>query len=483
MKILFTALILALGFAASAQNNLSGGCGTRTTQQEIDRIYDFVQHNPLAYAKNTAGVIDSIPLSVHIVGNDDGEGYYPLEDLFAYICQLNARYAAVNFHFYIKWPIQYINNTEYYIHDFSSGQAMMWRYNVPNTVNAYFVEDPAGNCGYYSPSADGLAVSKSCATANSNTLIHELGHYFSLPHTFYGWESGNTPSNPEAVRRSGTGANCNAAGDGFCDTYADYLSTRWSCPGPVGRRDQYGDPYHLDSSNYMCYALDGCTSNFSNQQIAAMQYNVHVTRSSFSGAVTPVARPLDSARIVYPVDTLYTNGKTATWRRIPGADYYYVRLAMQDLPFWILESAFSSDTSMNITIPLTEGTIYELSVIPVNAHDVCMKYSTRQAFAYTEKRRNLAVTSAGKEGAQLLAYPNPLNHGSDLQLNFQTLPPGVYTVTMTSVSGQMITEQRFNYSGSSNTYNLNTHNCPDGIYFIRWNGPGGQNAFRVRIGQ
>ena len=271
MRALFTIVLLVLGGQASAQNNNTGGCGTSTPQSEVDKIYDFVQHNPAAYSKTTAGTIDSIPLSIHIVGTDAGAGYYPLSNLFPVLCKLNNHFAPVNFHFYIKWPIDYINKTTYYQHDFWRGNTMMQQYNVGDAANVYFVQDPAGNCGYYTYGADAVAIGKNCAGPNSTTLTHELGHYFSLPHTFYGWENGNTPSNPEAVRRSGPGTNCNGAGDGFCDTDADYYSSRWGCPGPVNKTDNYGDYYHLDSSMFMSYSTDNCQSRFSNQQAAAMQ--------------------------------------------------------------------------------------------------------------------------------------------------------------------------------------------------------------------
>ena len=136
-----------------------------------------------------------------------------------------------------------------------------------------FVNDPAGACGYYSPFRDAIAIRKSCSAPNSTTLVHELGHFFSLPHTFNGWENGAVPTNPEKVTRTGPSANCSSTGDKFCDTEADYQGERWFCPYNDIKFDSNNDQYHPDSSIYMGYASDECMTRFSNMEIAAMQFN------------------------------------------------------------------------------------------------------------------------------------------------------------------------------------------------------------------
>lgn len=481
MKVLFTTLFVVLGYCTIAQINV-GGCGTLTPQSEVEKIYQFVQHNPAAYAKTAVGAVDSIPLSIHIVGNDAGGGYFQLSDLFPLICQLNVRYAPINFHFYIKWPIEYINSTEYYVHDFSSGESMMLQHNVGNSVNVYFVQDPAGNCGYYSYYGDAVAIGKKCAGNNSTTLTHELGHYFSLPHTFNGWENGNTPLNPEAVRRSGPGTNCNSAGDGFCDTYADYISTRWSCPGPVNKTDSYGDLYHVDSSMYMSYSADACQSRFSAQQIARMQYDLHSSRQSFPGAVNPKPAAMDSAQIIYPFDTLFANGKRATWHQIFRADYYYVRLAYPLAPGLLLQSTLTKDTFLDITYNFDDGDIFLLDVQPVNAHDVCLGHGAAKAFTYANKHANLGLNNMSVQSGGLKVYPNPAGVGQELRLSFFTLPAGSYTLSLRSVTGREALRSSYSWTGGNGEFRVNTAGLSDGIYFLRWVGEKGEGVVRVKVG-
>lgn len=128
------------------------------------------------------------------------------------------------------------------------GEDMMDENNVDDLLNVYFVSDPAGNCGYFSPSDNGVAVAKSCAMPGGTTIAHEFGHFFSLPHTFYGWEYG-IPDDED--QEWVNGANCNSAADGFCDTPPDYLDYRWNCPGPL-QTDPNGDTFSA-MEHFICH--------------------------------------------------------------------------------------------------------------------------------------------------------------------------------------------------------------------------------------
>jgi len=84
-------------------------------------------------------------------------------------------------------PGNYINSTTYYdLSGDAEGDAMSAANNVPNVLNIYFVNDPAGACGWARftsmlPS-DYVVIANSCGT-NTSTLAHEIGHYFDLYQT------------------------------------------------------------------------------------------------------------------------------------------------------------------------------------------------------------------------------------------------------------------------------------------------------------
>lgn len=469
MKKIITTSFLAcaslLGFAqGSSISEL--GCGTVTSQEELKEIYEFVKQ-PMVAQKTTA--VDTIPLTIHIVGDDNGKGYYKLDNLFKVICQLNSHYAPVNFYFSIKWPIHYINNTSYYQHDYNTGYAMMNSNNVSGTVNVYFVQDPAGNCGYYAPAGNAVAIGKSCANTNSTTLVHELGHYFGLPHTFSGWEGLTTatpPSNPEKVTR-GVSANCGSAGDGFCDTDADYISNRWNCPYSGTYTDVNGDVYHPDGSLYMSYSNDACMNHFSPQQIARMQNRLNTSYRSLLNTPTTAYTSFAAPNIVYPVDKIYSNYTKVIWNKTPNAEAYHVKVKIGAANVRI--DTVTTDTSVNIDFEMSEGYTYTVSVTPMNGSNVCGQVDQEKQVAYTNATTTLSVNNvAGKSG--LTISPNPAQNVLNVQMNdFAT---GKYTMVMTNISGQPVYQQTINHAGGNTSNTISVSELPNGMYFIRVSGEG-----------
>lgn len=137
-------------------------------------------------------------------------------------------------------------------------------YEVPNTINIYYVLDIIGAsspCGFAplggmstpgkTPSRDAIFIKKSCAT-DTKTMAHELGHYFGLFHTF----ERNT-NGVELVN----GSNCSSAGDLICDTPADPSGTAVAdsnCDLDPAIADNNGDYYTPSICNIMSYYNNAC---------------------------------------------------------------------------------------------------------------------------------------------------------------------------------------------------------------------------------
>lgn len=474
MKFFYSALIALTGTAlpAAAQSLNQQGCATVTTPAEIQRIYDFVQHQPDAYAfKGAADPVDTLPLTIHIVGKNDGSGYYAPDKLLRVLCKLNEHYAPAHLYFAVQWPIRYINNTSYYDHSSYVGQTMMLSNNVPNTINIYFVKDPAGACGYFSPWADGVAIAQPCADPNSTTLVHELGHFLGLPHTFYGWEGGTPPLNPEKVTR-GAGANCNTAGDGFCDTDADWQAARWYCPYSGTETDPDGVPYQPDSSLYMGYAVDACMSRFSNMQIAAMHYNVNTARASLYPGPFSHYQELTAPGIAHPADTMYQNDQTVRWHPTPGANQYRVTVSPRISPLMNRMEVITADTFLAIDFAMIPGNSYRVRVEPMSSVNVCRENALVHEYAFLNEEAPLRIAQTAGISATLNLYPNPVANGaSALKLNGFTA--GAYEVAVLSLNGQVLQQQQLNHPGGDKSINLATASLPAGMYFVRVTGGAG----------
>lgn len=145
-----------------------------------------------------------------------------------------------------------------------------YNYYTEKTINIYLVDNivvPAGVNGYaVMPGGEDLIVMKKSALG-SLTPVHEMGHFFGLPHTF-------EPTIPaELVRRS----NCYTTGDMFCDTDADpYNGTTITnvptapCGYVYGPTDAAGDYYIPPVDNIMSYW--GCRCRFTQEQYNFMSY-------------------------------------------------------------------------------------------------------------------------------------------------------------------------------------------------------------------
>lgn len=440
------------------------GCGTVTTSEEVSAIYSTINLPPL---RKTAGT-DTVPITVHIVGDNDGGGYYRLDVLFRVLCTLNDKYKPVGFYFYVNWPIRYINNSSYYQHDISTGIAMMRANNVSNTVNVYFVKDPNGTCGYYTPSGLAIAINTGCAGINSTTLTHEIGHFFGLPHTFFGWEDDNTPLNPEKVTR-GSGKNCDFAGDGFCDTDADYLSDRWSCPYKGTKTDVNGERYHPDSSLYMSYAADACMKRFSNQQISWMQGTLASDKYSGLRQGEHVSyAELGTPELLYPTDSIHTNLPYLIWNKVQGAEYYYVRITNTGTPTVILETT-TADTVLKLDFSMVENRSYSARISALSSVNVCRNESLNKDYIYTASLTDLTLQSFSNVAPGIRLFPNPANDNLSVYIDF--IKDGLYELAITDINGRVVMRQDIQHS--KNTLStISTAHLDNGLYFIRIIGGG-----------
>ncbi|MEO6039075.1 MAG: hypothetical protein ABIQ93_11740, partial [Saprospiraceae bacterium] len=273
----------------------------------------------------------------------------------------------------------------------------------------YFVNDPAGNCGYNLPYG-GVAIAHSCAAANDHTWAHEVGHALSLPHPFLGWEgkdytysvptpetltydytyfhdtvqAGPGPLDTAFVERV-NGSNCQVAADRICDTKPDYLSYRWDCDAQntsfVKLKDQDGLDFYADGTLYMSYSLDKCQNRFSDDQIATMRANLLSQKEPWLFMGTPPPAITEAAILLDPINDAPAPhiGAVLHWSPVPGATGYVVQ-ASRFSSFIVKEvNQYTTDTALTLG-NLGLNIKYYWKVRPFNDWDVCAPFSPVATF-------------------------------------------------------------------------------------------------------
>jgi hypothetical protein len=232
----------------------------------------FLQ-NKSANSKGDVAALQDIPVKVHVIRNSNGTGGLNTTDLENTFENLNSIFGAINVNFTMYEGIDFIDDNE--LMSFSKGdeKTLEEDHYISGILNIYFAEyltnaSKSSICGYSEngDNKDIVVVKNNCST-NDSTLIHEIGHIFSLVHT-HGID--NSQITTELV----DGSNCDTDGDGICDTPADpglsYLNVDTFCNYTGNDTDANGDQFTPDTGNMMSYSLKSCRTHFSTEQIIRM---------------------------------------------------------------------------------------------------------------------------------------------------------------------------------------------------------------------
>ena len=467
-------LFSALPLIAQVQHTFCG-----TVPFESKSLEEWREHRPDVTMRSSQDTL-YVQLKVHLVGTDEGEGYYPLTNLFDSFCKLNKDMASTGIQLEMDPDINYIAKSSYNDHNRLLGRQMMTLNNVANKVNCYIVANPNGTCGYYSPQADAVALSKSCLGSFNTTWSHELGHYFSLPHTFNGWEGTNYNYGDIAPERVGINnvlvektdsSNCNIAGDGFCDTPPDYLSFRWNCSGSTSP-DTLVDPdsakFLVEGKYIMSYSNDACAKIFSEEQISAMRFNIQSSRADelSNNAMPQQVNFNEDEFIVYSgkeLEELQYDDVQLVWSQIPNATHYLIFLSEKSFfpgppDFTII----TQDTFLNLQ--LEEDTRYEWELMGFNERYTCSRFSDDYEFY----ARNTTSSADMAKESTIKFYPNPLPEGETLFLTIDQPMSGKNSIEIYSVNGRKVYQKTFEAQNSGISMSITDHQLHPGLYFIRY---------------
>ena len=395
--------------------NAQNGCGTEpykdpwltSFQKRIDLLDRFESNDTLL----------RVPMVVHVLGNDDGSGYFPVSRILQALCRVNQDFESTNIQFYLKENIQYIDHSGWYDHpDIHAGAEMMFVNNYEAAINCYIVQDPAGNCGYNLPYA-GIALSKSCLGPRDHTWAHEIGHNLSLPHPFLGWEGGRTHDGsqppvfnqpaPEwitydytlfkdvyypdtmiidtAIVEKTDGSNCRESSDGFCDTKPDYIAFRWPCGidsfSNIRQLDPDTNSFKSDGRWIMSYSFDNCNRGFTPEQIMAMRANLKEQKPELLRETPPDVVVSEPVALLYPENgtDVPANNIVLEWSPLDSGTFYLVE-ASRLSNFGFLEVEVVTDATTLVIDQQLGNRKYYWRVIPFSASSFCSGNASVRTF-------------------------------------------------------------------------------------------------------
>jgi hypothetical protein len=487
-------LSLLLSFLACSlllpaqQDSFERQCGT---PPEISPWLAFFQTNQAAFPRSSDPYY--VPLAIHLVGTTNGEGHLPFHQALEAFCALNEDFEQADIQFYLNGAVRYINSDQYYSHSYSGGIEMMGRHNVPNAINCYIVDNAAGYCGYAFHTL-GIVLNKHCLEPGSHTWAHEMGHFLSLPHTFHGWESANHAYHQPAPQQingrqveHADGSNCRQAGDGFCDTGADYLNARWACQ-PTGlsqqvQHDPMGRAFRSEGSLLMSYAQDACANRFSEEQIAAMRANLQTQRPNLL-ANQPQPRLL-LEQLTGPVEpaqgTLISNVSSLSlrWPAVAAAEGYLIAVNMiapdgtgGEMPFAVYHAP---SNSLEIEGLLSERS-WHWRVKPYNRFDGCAAYSEPFIF---DTGLFLSNTQEQTTFGGFMLHPNPQQAGQPVIVQFELPFAFNLHLSLYAADGRRLRQQSLIGHYGYNEAAFPTTGLPAGLYWLGIEHAGGRKFQKI----
>jgi len=500
LKNLLLLIVLLIPYLSNAQQSKCGvskEAGELIKQRLMSNRQSFTKQQVIDLVTNRT--ITYIPVSFHSVSNTAGEGAATEGQIIDFLCGLNGLYLDQDIQFFIYNQINFrtSNAVDLDCESNASSSAMNgWKVNGTLNITIGRSLNNAVS-SWYSPWADYIFLLKQMMTPQAKTEAHEIGHFFTLPHTFYGWEgtdvsgyngqcvpssigSGWSQFNPEAVARTGPNANCNSAGDGFCGTPADYISDRTYCPYIMYAYGPNCDTLVPDESNIMSYAMDACVSTFSYDQKAAIAMDVAARNwvSNTPGSTVDLA----TQPPVTPVSPV-NNGLLGSisnptvrleWTPTTGATAYHVEVYGTMLPpFYLVNYSdviyegilWTGPTHLDIpTSSMIAGKRYAWSVTPMSNYSTCASASPYYHFDATTSVTTSIKDLPIEQQMTFEVNSNPITT-TDIPLTIYSAEEIVGSIRVYSMDGrEVISANKQQLPQGESLIQLPADNMPNGMY-------------------
>jgi hypothetical protein len=478
LRIKFKLIILATVLLNYTVIGQVGICGTSVqTQNDLlsERYSPYTNRNAITY----------VPIRFSVIRSDDGTGGPSISNILDQVSSINRDFSATNIQFYLAdgGNFNFINNS-LVTNDPPSFNSFLVGQKSNIAVNIYvtkFARNPgtAGGIilGYYTGGGDYIVAIDTEVTKNTAIVSHEIGHYFSLAHTFLGWE--NDPydetkhGNPVTVTSVGgvtvetvNKSNCSFAADQICDTPPDYNFGFGAngCTFTKIVRDRNGDTIVTQRNNQMSYFI-GCASYvFSKGQTDRMNSNLFSSsrfslRKNYTPALTPIT---DNLVVNFPKTNTTVqsfNNVSFDWENVNNAQYY-------------LFTYSDGRTTTSLVTTVSEVVIKDLK--PNGTYFYTIRPFS-EGFTNTKSTTTLFRTgnimTSTKDVNQknsIEIYPNPVSDklgGVTIQLTLEN--SNNVQLFVIDATGRQIFNTQHRVQSGNNLINLTTSNLTKGVYFVK----------------
>ncbi|MFN0216568.1 MAG: zinc-dependent metalloprotease [Saprospiraceae bacterium] len=509
--VLFLAILASL--SASGQELQRHICGNAQDQAEF---LERLRENKIVMEAMRASAADRgetkyVPIHFHLVGDVDGNGKHPKIKVLDQLCQLNIAFQLVGIQFYLNPHPTYglfnesINNNNVYSNQ--SNALLMNLRRHQNAINVFVVQEPVSNnnqpgivLAYYNPPQDWIVARKTQINGGqpNGTLPHEVGHLFTLPHTFFGWEGDSfdpsdagwpiapvlAPGSSVPTERQ-NGTNCTTAADEICDTPPDYNFgfIAASCANYTGgAKDPLGTLVDPMENNFMSY-FEGCTPYaFTQDQIDIMNADLQGSdRNYLDNTFVPV-----STEIITPatlqispaagITTQFYNTVLLEWEAVAGATHYLLEV----------DIISSFGTSFNQTFVETGTSKHMTNLMPNRTYYWRVKPFNHYVGCAVPKTRNFKTpgTSAIFEIDGLAAWqlsPNPVN--TDIAtLSISAEKAFEAGVRITDMAGRTVSfQQAVKFPQGESNYELHIEGLANGLYLVSLESDNGRNVRKMSV--
>ncbi|MEZ4921479.1 MAG: T9SS type A sorting domain-containing protein [Saprospiraceae bacterium] len=502
----FLFCLIVLGLEAQS---VPGACGT-SLEDQLQFRPRLLENKKQIAGNQEGGALHYIPVYFHLVADSEGNGRIGKGKAMESICQLNNGFAETNFRFYLAEHDEHglfdesINSDNVYTQQ-TNLFAMHSRRHL-NAVNVYIVNTPVANnnqpgitLAYYSPGYDWIVCRKDQISGSASviTLPHEMGHFFSLNHTFLGYENNpfdaqdatwpNAPTNsPSGIATERVnGSNCSSAGDAICDTPPDYNFgfLQNGCTAYTGgANDPLGVPVDPQENNYMGYFTNCAGYVFTPDQTSVMEsdYN-HPFRANLQNNYVPNGQTINTPAnlLTSPVSgaTVNTyNNVYFNWQSVSGASHYLLEIDVLPTFGTVFSKSYITQTNGFLVQDLEPNKNYHWRVRPFNLEYGCASY--RQTTFKT------GGTTSVQSIPDLEAWqisPNPIRQGAQVRIDWQLKRSQEIQMRILDLSGRVVVQTNLNGQAGANQQFVPTQDLPVGNYFISLLASGGVDTRKLLI--